>query len=98
MLAVEQLLGVDALGGVYQPLRAAELRPRGAIREGVEPAGGFYDNDRLRPEQLRELIDAQLAVALVAARELDAGALEPRPPSCSPGGCRHPAICRAQAR
>ena len=37
MLAVEQLLGVEAVGGLYQPYRVGELRPRGAIREDVDP-------------------------------------------------------------
>ena len=31
MLAVEQLLGVAAVGGFYQPLRARDLRPRGVL-------------------------------------------------------------------
>jgi ATP-dependent helicase/DNAse subunit B len=99
MLAVEQLLGTEGVGGLYQPLRTAELRPRGAIRADVEPAAPLFDNDRLAPEALRELIDAQLAAALVAAGELTSGALEPRPASCTPGGgCRFPAICRCEAR
>jgi len=99
MLAVEQLLGVEAVGGLYQPLRRADLRPRGAVLDGVHPAGGHLDTDRRSAEQLRALIDAQLATAVAAAGELTAGALEPRPPTCSPGGgCRHPAICRAEWR
>ena len=71
MLAVEQLLGIEAVGGLYQPLRTADLRPRGAIRADVEPASPLFDNDRLAADELRELIDAQLAAALVAAGELD---------------------------
>ncbi len=98
MLAAEQLLGVRALGGLYQPLRTSELRPRGAVLDGVVPAGGMFDNDRVGPEQLRELIDSRLAAAVEAAGEMAAGALAPRPPTCSSGGCRHPGICRAQAR
>ena len=99
MLAVEQLLGTEGVGGLYQPLRTAELRPRGAIRADVDPAAPVFDNDRLAPEALRELIEAQLAAALVAAGELTRGALEPRPGSCTPGGgCRFPAICRCEAR
>jgi ATP-dependent helicase/DNAse subunit B len=99
MLAVEQLLGVEALGGLYQPTRTAELRPRGALRDDVDPAGGSFANDRLGREELRELIEAQLAAALVAAGEMDAGALAPRPATCSiDGRCRFPGICRAEGR
>ena len=98
MLAVEQLLGVEALGGLYQPTRTADLRPRGAVLEDVEPAGGAVRTDRVSAEQLRELVETQLEVALLAAAELDAAALVPRPSSCSRDGCAHPAICRAQGR
>ena len=99
MLAVEQLLAAPALGGLYQPIRVPDLRPRGALREDVEPAGGAFTNDLMSAERLRELIGAQLEVAVAAAAAMDAGALEPRPASCSyEGCCSHPAICRAQAR
>ncbi len=99
MLAVEQLLDVEAVGGLYQPLRKADLRPRGAVLDGVDPAGGCFDADLRSAEDLRALVAAQLAVAVASAGEQAAGALAPRPATCSArGGCRHPAICRAQAR
>jgi hypothetical protein len=99
MLAVEQLLGLEALGGLYQPTRTADLRPRGAVREGVDPPGGLVVTDRRSAEELRELIETQLGAALAAADEMEAGALVPRPSTCSRDGCcRFPAICRAQAR
>ena len=99
MLAVEQLLGVAAVGGLYQPLRKPDIRPRGAVLDGVSPAGGMVDTDRRSAQELRDLIAEQLAAALAAAGELTAGELVPRPPTCSrDGGCRHPAICRAEAR
>jgi hypothetical protein len=99
MLAVEQLLGAEAVGGLYQPLRNAELRPRGAVRADVEPAAALFENDRLDAEELRSLLDQQLATAVLAADELARGALEPRPATCTPGGgCRFPAICRCEAR
>jgi ATP-dependent helicase/DNAse subunit B len=99
MLAVEQLLGARAVGGLYQPLRTPELRPRGAVRADVEPGAQLFENDRLSAAQLGELIEAQLGAALLAAQELTRGALEPRPASCTPsGGCRFPAICRCEAR
>ncbi len=95
MLAAEQLLGVRARGGLYQPLRVADLRPRGAVSADVDAGVALYDNDRLSEEDLRALVATQLAAALRGRRELDAGLLEPRPASCSfDGVCRHPAICR----
>jgi RecB family exonuclease len=99
MLVAEQLLGVRALGGLYQPLRVADLRPRGAVRADVDAGVALYDNDRLSEEDLRALVGAQLGAALAAGAEMDAGALEPRPATCSyEGGCSHPSICRAQSR
>ena len=99
MLAAEQLLGVRARGGLYQPLRVADLRPRGAVGADVDAGVALYDNDRLGEEDLRALVETQLAAALRAAAELDAGLLEPRPASCSfDGVCRHPGICRSQSR
>ena len=96
MLATEQLLGLRALGGLYQPLRAGELRPRGAVLDDVDAGGALYDE---RPSQRRRTCGRwsrrSCARPCAAAAELDAGALEPRPATCSyEGGCSHPAICR----
>jgi hypothetical protein len=88
-----------ALGGLYQPLRAADLRPRGAVVSDLDAGVALYEKDRLNEADLRALVGAQLGAALVAAAELDAGALEPRPATCSyEGGCAHSSICRAQSR
>jgi len=99
MQACEQLLGLRALGGLYQPLRVGDLRPRGAVRADVDAGIALYDNDRLSEEDLRALVQGQVRAAVAAAAELDAGALEPRPATCSfEGGCSHPSICRVQSR
>jgi RecB family exonuclease len=99
MLAVERLLGADPVAGLYQPLRARDLRPRGAVRADSDAGVALVDNDRLEPDQFRELIEDRLSAAVAAARELAAGALEPRPRTCGPNGrCRYPAICRCEAR
>ena len=90
---------MPALGGLYQPTRTADLRPRGALRDDVDPAGGCVENDRLEDGDLRALVAERLAAALQAAGEMDAGAIVARPSTCSSAGaCRHPAICRAQGR
>ena len=99
MLVVERLLGLEPIAGLYQPLRGPDLRPRGAVRADADPGVPLVSTDRLEPDDFRELIEHQLAVAAAAAAELARGALEPRPQSCSPSGrCRHPAICRCEGR
>ena len=99
MLAVEQLLGVEAVAGLYQPLRSADLRPRGAAVADADPGLPVLDNDRVAPADFRALLAARVAVAVGAAGELARGALAPRPQSCIPGGgCRFPAVCRCEGR
>ncbi|MEA2299495.1 MAG: hypothetical protein QOE44_30 [Solirubrobacteraceae bacterium] len=95
MLAAGELLGLEVVGGVYQPVRGADLRPRGAVRDDVDPGLPGYANDRLEAERLAGVLSGALERAVAAARELRSGALEPRPATCTRGGlCRHPAICR----
>ena len=92
------LLDVEAVGGLYQPLRKDDLRPRGALIEGAEPQGPEpVPNDRVTPEELRGVIDELVALAVVITAELENGAIEPRPASCtSRGGCMFPTICRCE--
>jgi ATP-dependent helicase/DNAse subunit B len=98
MRAAEQLLGVRAVGGLYQPLRDAELQPRGALLEDVVPASPDPSpRDRLDFDRLVTLIDERVAAAIEVAVELDRGAIEPRPATCvRDGGCRYPTICRCE--
>jgi ATP-dependent helicase/DNAse subunit B len=99
MLAAGELLGTGVVGGLYQPVRGADLRPRGALAAEVEPGLASYATDRLSPEELEAVLAGALERALGAARELRAGALEPRPATCTRDGvCRHPSICRAAGR
>jgi ATP-dependent helicase/DNAse subunit B len=95
--ALPHLLGLQAAGGLYQPLGTDEdRRPRGALLEGRDPDLRAVDSDRVAPEELEALLDGALAQALTAAAELRAGRLEPRPATCGwrDGGCTHPSICR----
>jgi ATP-dependent helicase/DNAse subunit B len=98
MRVAERLLDVEAVGGLYQPLRKDDLRPRGALIEGAEPQGPEpVANDRVTPDELRGVIDELVALAAVIAAELENGAIEPRPASCtSRGGCLFPTICRCE--
>ncbi len=97
MRITEKLLHVRAVGGLYQPLRDADLRPRGALLKDIALAAPDPPAaDRLDGDSLSELIEERIAAALTVAMELEAGALAPRPASCMPrdGGCRYPTICR----
>jgi ATP-dependent helicase/DNAse subunit B len=97
MLVAAELLGVEVVGGLYQPLRGRDLRPRGALRSDLDPGIPGFAADRVDAEQLAAAQAGALERALRAARELRAGALEARPLTCSSHGvCRYPAICRSR--
>jgi len=96
MLAVRELLRLDPVAGLYQPLGGEELRPRGLVANDAPFAACVFENDRREPEEVRlELADAaERAVAIAAA--LRTGGLEPCPATCSGSGCLYPGICRAE--
>jgi RecB family exonuclease/superfamily I DNA/RNA helicase len=95
MLVVRELLGREAVGGFYQPLRGDDLRARGIFLNGVAVGRGVVATDgRERDELDAELDDAAgRAVALAAA--LRGGGLTPCPQTCSRDGCAYPGICRS---
>ena len=95
MLAVHRVLGLDPVGGLYQPLGGAEARPRGAVLREADPGLATFATDRLDPDDLDELLAACAGAARAAVSEIRAGALEPAPDSCAyVGGCAFPTICR----
>jgi ATP-dependent helicase/DNAse subunit B len=97
MLVAGELLGVEVVGGLYQPLRGRDLRPRGALRTDAEPGLAGFAADRVDADELARANAGALERALRAARELRAGALEARPMTCSSHGvCRYPSICRSR--
>jgi ATP-dependent helicase/DNAse subunit B len=98
MRVAERLLAVEAVGGLYQPLRKDDLRPRGALTEDAEPQGPEpVSTDRVTPGELRAVIDELVDLAGVIAAELENGAIEARPTSCTRrGGCMFPTICRCE--
>jgi hypothetical protein len=97
MRAVEQLLGVRAVGGFYQPLSGADLRARGVIEADSGVELDCVRGDEREPEDVRELLDEALAAARGAAAEAGCGAFEPRPQTCAfHGGCMYPTICRCE--
>ena len=94
--AVQQLLELDVVGGLYQQIGGDELRPRGFLREGVDEGVKIPGPDRMSPEQVEELLAEIEDAALEAVREIRAGRLEPRPETCGwkGDGCSYPSICR----
>jgi RecB family exonuclease len=97
MLAVPQLLGLEAVGGLYQPLGAEDPRPRGLLREDADPALDAVRTDRLDEAAFEARLQEVRDAALEAVRGIRSGALEPRPDTCAwNGGCAHPSICRCE--
>jgi ATP-dependent helicase/DNAse subunit B len=97
MLALPHLLGLETVGGLYQPLGAEDARPRGLLRADADPGLAAVATDRLDPGDYEQRLDEVLAAALDAVRGIRSGALVPRPESCAwNGGCAHPSICRCE--
>jgi ATP-dependent helicase/DNAse subunit B len=97
MQAAEQLLGLNVVGGLYQPLRGEKIQARGAILAGHESAAECARTDRYEPEALEELLASAREAAREAAGQAGRGELEARPASCAwRGGCMFPTICRCE--
>jgi hypothetical protein len=93
---VRELLGLEPVAGVYQPLGGPDLRARGVFVKDAAVGNGMLDTDSREAEELdAELADAaERAVAL--ATRLRSGDLTPCPETCSRNGCAYPGICRSQ--
>jgi ATP-dependent helicase/DNAse subunit B len=95
LLTVRHVLGLEPVGGLYQPLGGTEARPRGAVLKDSDQGLQAFGTDRVDEERLEELLAACAAAARTAVAEIRAGALEPAPERCAyTGGCAHPTICR----
>jgi ATP-dependent helicase/DNAse subunit B len=97
MRAVEELLGLEAAGGFYQPLSGGDLRARGVLDgdSGVEIE--CVRGEQREHEEVRELLEEAVATARAAAAQAGRGELEPRPRTCAyRGGCMYPTICRCE--
>ncbi|MGI8595511.1 MAG: PD-(D/E)XK nuclease family protein, partial [Solirubrobacteraceae bacterium] len=97
MLAAREVLGLDPVAGLYQPL-GGERRARGVVLRGAGAEEGTTTTDVVDRERFEEVLDEVRAIALRAARELRSGRLEPRPDRChwKGGGCAYPSICRCE--
>jgi ATP-dependent helicase/DNAse subunit B len=96
MLAVRQLLGLEPVAGLYQPLGGNDLRARGVFLEGAPIGSCVVDKDARTAEELDEVLANAAERARALAARLRQGELEPCPKTCSRGGCAYPGICRSQ--
>jgi hypothetical protein len=97
MRAVEELLGLEAVGGFYQPLSGVDLRARGVLDgdSGVEVE--CVRGEVREHAEVRELLEKVVAGAREAATQAGRGELEARPRTCAyRGGCMYPTICRCE--
>jgi RecB family exonuclease len=95
LLTVRHVLGLEAVGGLYQPLGGTEARPRGAVLAEADPGLDTVRTDRVAEHELEALLEACAQAARDAVAQIRAGALEPAPERCAyGGGCAHPTICR----
>ena len=94
-LAARELLGLQPVGGLYQPLWGRELRPRGLVRDDVK--GRYVATDAVSEDELERALQAARELAVATARDLRSGRVSACPERCRPqGGCAYPAICRAE--
>ena len=92
LLAVRELLGLEPVAGLYQPLTGRKLGARGLVRDDVP--GRYTRTDLVDDGAFAAALDAARALAARTAADLHAGRLAPCPERCSSRGCRYPGICR----
>ncbi|HEY2769548.1 MAG TPA: PD-(D/E)XK nuclease family protein [Solirubrobacteraceae bacterium] len=95
MLAVRELLGLDPVAGLYQPLGGNDLRGRGVFLKDAPVGRCVVGTDARSPEELDEVLTSAADRAVELAGRLRAGDIEPCPRTCSRDGCRYPGICRS---
>ncbi|HTR73249.1 MAG TPA: PD-(D/E)XK nuclease family protein [Solirubrobacteraceae bacterium] len=95
MHAARELLGLEVVGGMYQPLGGVDLRARGVLAASASFELDCVRTDVVDAGELDEIVSEALALARAAAAEAVAGAVDARPATCTyTGGCEYPAICR----
>jgi ATP-dependent helicase/DNAse subunit B len=95
MLAVRELMGLQPVAGLYQPLGGDDLRSRGVFLEDAAVGASVVGTDARSADELEEVLDDARRRAVALAAQLRAGDLEPCPDTCSRDGCKYPGICRS---
>ena len=93
LLAVRDLLELEPVAGLYQPLAGRRLGARGLVRDDVP--GGYTRTDVVDADAFAAALEDARELAARTAADLHAGRLAPCPERCSSRGCRYPGICRA---
>jgi RecB family exonuclease len=96
MIAVRELLGLEPVAGLYQPLGGGDLRARGVFLNGAPVGARVLGTDARDQATLDEVLAEAETRAVVLAARLRTGQLTPCPETCSRDGCRYPGICRSQ--
>lgn len=99
VLAARSVLGLDPVGGLYQPIGGRDQRARGLVLEDADPGLKVVKTDRRPSEDFEAIVDGVLEDVAAVVAELRAGALVPRPETCTYNdkGCAYPTICRCEA-
>jgi hypothetical protein len=96
MLAARELMGLDPVAGLYQPLGGNDLRGRGIYLEDAGVGDRLVATDAREPGQIDDALQDASHRAVELARQLRTGRLEPCPQTCSRQGCAYPGICRSE--
>jgi ATP-dependent helicase/DNAse subunit B len=99
ILAARDVLGLQPVGGLYQPLGGKDQRARGLVLSDADPGLDAVRTDRRERADFDALVDGVIEDVMSAVAELRSGALQPRPHSCKwdKSGCAYPTICRCEA-
>jgi RecB family exonuclease len=97
MRAAGELLGLDVVGGLYQPLAGGDLRARGLLAGDCGIELSCVRTDSVDREQMDELVRSACESAVQAALQAKSAQIQARPASCAyGGGCAYPTICRCR--
>jgi ATP-dependent helicase/DNAse subunit B len=94
MLAVKELMGLEPVAGLYQPLGGEDFRARGVFLQDAAVGASVVGTDARSSDELQEILDDARERATALAARLRSGEIEPCPDTCSRDGCKYPGICR----
>jgi ATP-dependent helicase/DNAse subunit B len=95
MLAARDLLGLEPVAGLYQPLTGRDLRARGVFRDDAPAGAGLVGTDARDAAGLATELEDAKRRAIELATRLRSGELAACPDTCSRNGCLYPGICRS---